>query len=133
MPIINQVVKGSGGINPEDFFVYKIDPSLITSITPPEGVVSNVTSANIHFCIGQMDDGRYIFIFAGFVELLDSNGVVVEAIPIQGTSVDNPEGSIEITLEGGWVLNVTGCDTIMGEFWGDWTNMVTGYNLPKQE
>ena len=135
--IINQIVKGSGGgggVNLEDFFVYKIDPSSITNITPPEGVVSNVTSANVYFCIGQMEDGSSNFTFVGPVELLDSNGDVVEALPVQGTQANNPDqGYIEITLVGGWVLNVAGCDTLMAdEFWGDWSNVMTGRTLPKQ-
>lgn len=136
--IINQVVSG-GGINLEDFNIYKIDPSSIT-ITPPTGVVSNVTSANIYFCTSPMGDAAdYHFTIVGPVELLDSNGGVVGKYQVDWVQDNYPnQGDIQISLSDGisvdgWVVDVTGCNTVMeDDFDGDWGSVITGWTTPKQ-
>lgn len=130
--IITPIIVG-GGTNLEDLNIYQIDPSSIT-ITPPAGVVSNVTSANIYFCTSQMGDAAsYHFTIVGPVELLDSNGGVVESLQIQWVQDNYPnQGDIEITLDDGWVLDVTGCDTVMeNDFGGVWGEVITGWTTPR--
>ena len=134
MVITPTIIMGSG-IDFSDYNIYQIDSSLIT-ITPPSGEEYTPDSAIIYYCTSQMGDAAsWHFTIIGPVDLLDDSGNLYSRETVDWVQDNYPNnGDIEITTANGYVIDVSGVNSIVeNDFGGDWGSVLTGWTTPMSQ